>query len=65
MIKPISLCLFSWCPGDHGATGEKGLRGEYGEPGIPGRDGEPGTPGHPGMSEASNRETVQQYFKPR
>lgn len=48
-------CLFYCCPGDHGPTGEKGLRGEYGEPGIPGRDGEPGTPGHPGMSEASKR----------
>lgn len=55
--------MLSWCPGDHGATGEKGLRGDYGEPGIPGKDGEPGTPGQPGMSEASNRETVHQVFE--
>lgn len=49
------ICLSSWCLGDLGLPGEKGLRGEYGEPGIPGRDGEPGTPGQPGMAEASNR----------
>lgn len=62
MIKLISLYFSFRCPGDHGATGEKGLRGDYGEPGIPGRDGEPGTPGQPGMSEANSRQTVCQVF---